>query len=147
MTIRAIRKNLIDIIETNNYSELYNYLLQNNFKYLDDHNEIIYYATIYKFINNNNTAGYVWLYELEQPKEYMVHLYIQDDYKGKTLTRFVVNKFYEMTAQYADKLIADPIDKNLIELYKRIGWQQTSSHSSEIKLPYQWRKIWEQSKK
>ena len=52
-----------------------------------------------------------------------------------------------MTAQYADKLIADPIDKNLIELYKRIGWQQTSSHSSEIKLPYQWRKIWEQSKK
>ena len=107
MTIRAIRKNLIDIIETNNYSELYNYLLENNFKYLDDHNEIIYYATIYKFINNNNTAGYVWLYELEQPKEYMVHLYIHDDYKGKTLTRFVVNKFYEMTAQYADKLIAE----------------------------------------
>ena len=125
---------MVDIIESNNYTELYNYLLENNFKYINDHNEIIYYATIYKFLNNNNTAGF------EEPKQYLVHLYIHDDYKGKTLTRFVVNKFYKMTSRYAVKLIADPIDKNLIELYKRIGWQKTSSHSSEIKLPYEWRK-------
>lgn len=128
----------MDIKETQDHKDLYNFLIKNKFVFLDDHEDILEYAKIYKFIKNNDTAGYVWLYQLK-PKEYMVHLYIHDDYKGRTLTRFVVNKFYEMTAQYANSLIADPIDKNLIELYKRIGWQQTSSHSSKIKLPYQWR--------
>jgi len=135
---------LIDIIRSDNYTELYEYLLANNFEFLSDHNEIIYYAIIYKFVNNNQTAGFVWLYELEEPKTFNVHLHINKQFTGRTLTRSVVNKFYKMTVEYADKLIAEPIDINLIKLYKRIGWQQISDHSSQIKLPYKWRTKWDQ---
>ncbi|MAJ57577.1 MAG: hypothetical protein CMI74_05875 [Candidatus Pelagibacter sp.] len=135
---------MIDIIRSDNYTELYEYLLANNFEFLSDHNEIIYYAIIYKFVNNNQTAGFVWLYELEEPKTFNVHLHINKQFTGRTLTRSVVNKFYKMTVEYADKLIAEPIDINLIKLYKRIGWQQISDHSSQIKLPYQWRTKWDQ---
>ena len=130
---------MVDIVENNNYAELYNYLAVNKFKHLSDHNEIIYYATIYKFVNKDDTAGFVWLYNVDDGM-YNVHMHIHDDYKGRTLTRHVVNKFYEMTSKYAAVLIADPIDEYLIKLYKRIGWKQTSNHSSEIKLPYKWRK-------
>ena len=135
---------MIDIIRSDNYTELYEYLLANNFEFLSDHNEIIYYAIIYKFVNNNQTAGFVWLYELEEPKTFNVHLHINKQFTGRTLTRSVVNKFYKMTVEYADKLIAEPIDINLIKLYKRIGWQQISDYSSQIKLPYQWRTKWDQ---
>lgn len=131
---------MIDIIQTDNHEDLHGFLVKHNFTNLKDHTEIVYYATIFKFIHNQSTAGFVWMYELEnEPGRFNVHMHIADKYKGKILNRYIVNKFYQMTKDFAEVLEADPINQTLINLYQRIGWQQNTDHSVELKLPYIWR--------
>tara|TARA_R100000935_G_C2805630_1_gene152518 strand:- start:480 stop:875 length:396 start_codon:yes stop_codon:yes gene_type:complete len=131
---------LIDILRTDDYSVLFNYLTINKFNNLEDHNEVIYYAKIFKFVNNNTTAGFVWMYEIEA-NVYHVHMHIQDEHKGRILTRHVVNKFYKLATELGAKLLeASPINKTLIDLYARIGWEKTKRNAAQLKLPYTWRK-------
>jgi hypothetical protein len=74
-------------------------------------------------------------------------MHIADKYKGKILNRYIVNKFYQMTKDFAKVLEADPINQTLINLYQRIGWKQNTDHSVELKLPYIWRNNYGSRKK
>ncbi len=134
-----------DVIRVYGHEELYNFLTVNNFPNLYTHNEIIYYAKIFKFVHNQDTAGFVWLYDI-QDGMYHTHLAIADEYKGKTLTRKTLNKFYDFAyGMGAKTLVASPIPKKLINLYKRIGWKQYKHNESRLYLPYKWSKKWDQS--
>ena len=125
------------------HEELYSFLTANKYPYLETHNEIIYYAKIFKFVHDQNTAGFVWLYDI-QDGMFHTHLVIADEYKGRILTRKVVNNFYNFAYGLGAKtLVASPISKKLIELYKRIGWTQYKRNESRLDLPYQWRKKWD----
>ena len=125
------------------HEELYNFLTVIKYPYLETHNEIIYYAKIFKFVHDQNTAGFVWLYDI-QDGMFHTHLVIADEYKGRILTRKVVNNFYNFEYGLGAKtLVASPIPKKLIELYKRIGWTQYKRNESRLNLPYQWRKKWD----
>ena len=132
---------MIDIIQTDNHEDLHGFLVKHNFANLKDHNEIVCYARIFKFMHNQSTAGFVWMYELEEEDgRFHCHLCIANQYKGKILNRKTVNKFYRMAFENdANILECDPVKKNIIKLNKRIGWKQTSNHSVELTLPYIWR--------
>ena len=140
---------MIDIIQTDDSIGLYEFLIQNNFPNLTDHTEIVCYARIFRFINNQETAGYVWMYELlEENGRFQCHLCIANKHKGKILNRKTVNKFYRMAFENeANILECDPIKENIVKLNKRMGWTQTSNHSVELKLPYIWRNNYVSSKK
>ena len=133
---------MIDIIQTNDSIGLYEFLIKNNFPNLTDHTEIVCYARIFRFINNQETAGYVWMYELlEENGRFQCHLCIANKYKGKILNLKNVNKFYKMAFENeANILECDPIKENIVKLNKRMGWTQTTDYSVELKLPYVWRK-------
>lgn len=134
---------MIDIIRVYGHEELYSFLTAIKYPYLETHNEIIYYAKIFKFVHDQNTAGFVWLYDI-QDGMFHTHLVIADEYKGRILTRKVVNNFYNFAYGLGAKtLVASPIPKKLIELYKRIGWTQHKRNESRLDLPYQWRKKWD----
>tara|TARA_R100000458_G_C8276175_1_gene251411 strand:+ start:3837 stop:4277 length:441 start_codon:yes stop_codon:yes gene_type:complete len=140
---------LIDIIQTDNHEELYSFLVGRDFPNLKDHTEIVCYARIFKFMHNQSTAGFVWMYELlEEDGRFHCHLCIANQYKGKILNRKTVNKFYKMAFENgANILECDPVKENIIKLNKRIGWQQNTDHSVELKLPYIWRNNYGSSKK
>ena len=121
------------------HEELHNFLTAHKYPYLDTHNEIIYYAKIFKFVHDQNTAGFVWLYDITNGM-FHTHLAIADGYKGRILTRKVVNNFYDFAHGLGAKtLVASPIPKKLIKLYERIGWTQYKRNESRLNLPYQWR--------
>ena len=85
---------MIDIIQTNDSIGLYEFLIKNNFPNLTDHTEIVCYARIFRFINNQETAGYVWMYELlEENGRFQCHLCIANKYKGKILN---LKKIYKV---------------------------------------------------
>ena len=139
---------MIDITQTYNHEELYNFLVEHDFPNLKDHEEIVCYATTFKFIYNRRTAGFVWMYELEdEPGRFNVHMFIANQYQGKILNRHIVNKFYWMTKEFAKVLEADPINETLKKLYQRIGWKQKTDHSVELTLPYIWRNNYGSRKK
>ena len=140
---------MIDIIQTDNHEELYSFLVGRDFPNLKDHTEIVCYARIFKFMHNQSTAGFVWMYELlEEDGRFHCHLCIANQYKGKILNRKTVNKFYKMAFENgANILECDPVKENIIKLNKRIGWQQNTDHSVELKLPYIWRNNYGSSKK
>ena len=77
---------MIDIIRVYGHEELHNFLTAHKYPYLDTHNEIIYYAKIFKFVHDQNTAGFVWLYDITNGM-FHTHLAIADGYKGRILTR------------------------------------------------------------
>jgi len=134
---------LIDIIRVYGHEELFNFLTEHKFPSLETHNEIIYYAKIFKFVHDQNTAGFVWLYDITNGM-FHTHLAIADGYKGRILTRKVVNNFYNFAHGLGAKtLVASPIPKKLIKLYERIGWTKHKSNESRLNLPYQWRKKWD----
>ena len=131
---------MINIIRVYGHEELYNFLAAHEYPYLDTHNEIIYYAKIFKFVHDQNTAGFVWLYDITNGM-FHTHLAIADEYKGRILTRKVVNNFYDFAHGLgANTLVASPIPKKLIKLYERIGWTQYKRNESRLNLPYKWRK-------
>ncbi len=140
---------LIDIIQSNDHIGLYKFLIENNFPDIKDHTDLVSYATIFRFIHNKETAGYVWMYELkEEDGRFQCHLCIANKYKGKILNLKTVNKFYKMAFENgANILECDPVKENIIKLNKRIGWQQNTDHSVELKLPYIWRNNYGSSKK
>ena len=75
---------LIDIIQSNDHIGLYKFLIENNFPDIKDHTDLVSYATIFRFIHNKETAGYVWMYELkEEDGRFQCHLCIANKYKGK----------------------------------------------------------------
>jgi len=130
-----------DITETTDFSAMLDFLKDQEFAYIDEHKDILDWSIGFKFINKDKTLGYVWLYALaEEDNNYLTHMCIDKKYQGRVLTKHIVNKFYSLAYGYgADVLKAEQINKKLINLYKRIGWQKTSENSCEIKLPYLWR--------
>ena len=131
---------MIDIEPRDGYEKLFNYLTLNKYKYLEDHNEIIYYAKIFEFVRNNETAGFVWMYQIET-NVYHVHMHIGTAHQGRILNRHVVNKFYRLATELGAELLeASPINKTLIDLYTRIGWHKDGRNVARLNLPYVWRK-------
>ena len=89
----------MDIKETQDHKDLYNFLIKNKFVFLDDHEDILKYAKIYKFIKNNDTAGYVWLYQLK-PKEYNLSLLLR--FSERIPVFGELSELYKLVGVYPD---------------------------------------------
>ena len=139
-------KRVPDLEFTLEYQSLLNFLIKEKYRYLPDHKDNLRYALIFRIVKDNATLGYVWLYELEEAEnKFVTHMCVAEKHKGRVFTRHTVNKFYLMSHYLgAVELQTDTIDDELVKLYKRIGWSEQNDQTLFIKLPFEWRKKWEQ---
>lgn len=130
-----------DIEQTEDFASMHDFLVKQNFEYMHEHQDILDWSVAYRFVKDDVTLGYVWAYQLaEEDEKFIAHMCIDKKYQGRVLTKHIVNKFYALMHEFgASVLLIESINNKLINLYKRIGWQQSSDQSVYINLPYQWR--------
>ena len=110
---------------------------QVDYKYLENHLEIIDSAIVFECKDEDDVAGYLWLYgSAEEIGVWVVHMLIFEDYRASFFTRDAATAFFgALYCLGCDIVRAENESQGLL---LRIGGQR-SGDNVDLKLPYTWR--------
>ena len=103
-----------DIEQTEDFASMHDFLVKENFKYMHEHQDILDWSVAYRFVKDDVTLGYVWLYQLsEENEKFLGHMCIDKKYQGRVLTRHIVNKFYALMHEFGASVLLKNFEKKI----------------------------------
>lgn len=109
-----------------------------DYKYYEQHLEIIDSAIVFECKDGDDVAGYVWLYGCaEEIGVWVVHMLILDGYKASFFTRKATSALFG--ALYCLGCDIVRAENESQELLLRLGGQKNGDNV-DLTLPFSWRK-------
>lgn len=108
-----------------------------DYKYQEQHLDIIDNAIVFECKDEDDVAGYLWLYmSAEESGVWVVHMLIFEDHRANFFTRDAATAFFgALYCLGCDIVRAENESQSLL---LRIGGQR-SGDNVDLKLPYTWR--------
>lgn len=116
---------------------LYDLMVDMDYPHIEDHEDKLDYAVMFRCMNEDATAGYFWFYRLEEfPDKYAMHAIVKPEYQSRFFSRTLLTTVFNLLwAVGASKIV---VEYDYQDLAIRLGGSETDL-GVEISLPFKWR--------
>lgn len=119
-------------------ADLYDYLSETEYKYIDEHVDLLRHAAVFTCVAGEEIAGYIWFYQLEEdPDMWVVHMTVHPAYQRRFFNRTLVNTVFATCYAYGcEQVLAENESSEILE---RFGGRPHPDGGIVLDMPYTWR--------
>lgn len=116
---------------------LFDLMVDMDYPHIDDHQDKLDYAIMFRCEYEDATAGYIWFYRLEEFHEkYVMHAIVKPEYQSRFFSRTLLTTAFNLLwAVGASNIV---VEDDYGDLLIRVGGVETDL-GVEIDLPFRWR--------